>query len=106
MPTWISPPNVLSAISSASRSSKARIVHIVPGTARAASTSISVRGSQPRQHGVVQVPIAGDRLAAGDGRRTAKVGEPSPGLLDEDLERRDVPDLHPALDPDVGPTVE
>src|SRR5260370_7352336 len=106
IPTWISPANVLFAISSANRSSKARMVHIVPSTARAASTSISVRGSQPRQHRVVQVPIAGDRLAAGDGRRTAKVGESSPGLLDEDFQRRDVPDLDPCLKPDVGLTVD
>ena len=35
--------------------------------------------------------------------RPGEVGEAAAGLLDQDLERRDVPDLHPGLDPGLGP---
>src|SRR5581483_6589767 len=64
------------------------------------------RGVEAGEGGGVQAAVAADGVAAGRRGRAVEVGEAAASLLDQHLERRDVPELDARLQPQLGAAVQ
>src|SRR5690242_3701729 len=72
-----------------------------PRMATACRRLIAASATDAPQCGVVQAPVGGDRIPTRRRARAGQVAELTPGLLDDDLRRRQVPQRRDGIDGDL-----